>query len=90
MTDRLTWKRYKSIARNRKAGKLLSLQLTLTINNQHVLIIFCQQFQGNFDNNTIVRHAVPRPAMVRKVHIIPTEWKDNFALRLELYGCIAG
>ena len=49
-----------------------------------------QQFQGNFDSDTIVRHYVPRPAMVKSVHIIPIEWETNFAIRLELYGCIAG
>ncbi|KAL9952359.1 hypothetical protein ACROYT_G039604 [Oculina patagonica] len=48
-----------------------------------------KQFRGNRDNNTIVRHYVPRPAMVKSVHIIPTEWENNFAIRLELYGCIA-
>jgi len=49
-----------------------------------------KQFQGNLDNNTIVRHYVPRPAMVKSVHIIPIEWEKNFAIRLEFYGCIAG
>ena len=54
------------------------------------LISGLQQFQGNLDNNTIVRHYVPRPAMVKSVHIIPIEWETNFAIRLEFYGCIAG
>ena len=54
------------------------------------LVFGLQQFQGNRDSNTIVRHYVPRPAMVKSVHIIPIEWKTNFAIRLELYGCIAG
>jgi len=54
------------------------------------LIFGLQQFQGNLDNNTVVRHYVPRPAMVKSVHIIPIEWETNFAIRLELYGCIAG
>lgn len=42
------------------------------------------------DDNAITRHVVPRPAMVKSVHVIPIEWENNFALRLELYGCIAG
>ena len=49
-----------------------------------------QQFQGNLDSNTIVSHHVPRPAMVKSVRIIPTELEKNFAIRLELYGCIVG
>lgn len=49
-----------------------------------------QQFQGNRDNNTVIRHYVPLPAMLKEVHVIPIEWENNFAIRLELYGCIAG
>ncbi|PFX27651.1 Polycystic kidney disease protein 1-like 2 [Stylophora pistillata] len=48
-----------------------------------------KQFKGNVDDNSITLHMVPRPAMLKSVHIIPTEWENNFALRLELYGCIA-
>ena len=47
-----------------------------------------QQFQGNFDNNTVVHHYVPRPTMVDAVYVIPKERNNNFAIRLELYGCI--
>ena len=28
--------------------------------------------------------------MVKYVYLIPIEWETNFAIRLELYGCIAG
>ena len=55
------------------------------------LVVFgLQQFQGNLDSNSIVSHHVPRPATVKSVRIIPTDWEKNFAIRLELYGCIVG
>ncbi|XP_068684193.1 uncharacterized protein [Montipora foliosa] len=48
-----------------------------------------EQFDGNFDNDTIVRHYVPWPVKLTFIYVIPMEWKNNFAIRMELYGCTA-
>ena len=66
---------------------MFSIWLFYRCLNRH---IYFQQFNGNDDNNTIVLHYVPLPAMLTSIHVIPAEWENNFAIRLELYGCIAG
>lgn len=48
-----------------------------------------EQFDGNFDNDTIVRHYVPWPVKLTSISVIPMNWKNNFAIRMELYGCTA-
>ena len=49
-----------------------------------------QLFDGNQDSNSIVRNDMPVPESVITINIMPISWNKNFAIRFELYGCLAG
>ena len=54
-----------------------------------VLSLF-QTFTGNRDANSIQRNEVPLPAVATSVMIMEMVSHNNFALRMELYGCAPG
>ena len=49
-----------------------------------------QIFSGNRNSHSIQYNEVPFPVVTRRVTINPKEIKNNFALRMELYGCKPG
>ncbi|CAH3172071.1 unnamed protein product, partial [Porites evermanni] len=46
-----------------------------------------QMFMGNHDSNTIQLNRVILPAKASSVMLRPISWTNNFAVRMELYGC---
>ena len=47
-------------------------------------------FDGNNDQNTVVRHNLTEVIMARYIRFQPTEWHVHISMRVELYGCYAG
>lgn len=47
-------------------------------------------FPGNKDSNTINRNEVPLPTVVTTVMVMETSSHNNFAVRMELFGCEPG
>ncbi|XP_048586151.1 polycystic kidney disease protein 1-like 2 isoform X1 [Nematostella vectensis] len=48
-----------------------------------------KMFSANNDSNTVVYNDIPIPAKVTSVHLMPIQYETNFAIRIELYGCVA-
>ena len=47
-------------------------------------------FMGNKDGNTIRRNEVPLPTVVTTIMMMETLSHNNFAVRMELFGCEPG
>ena len=47
-------------------------------------------FDGNSDQNTVVRHNLTEVIMARYIRFKPTDWHGHISMRVELYGCYAG
>ncbi|XP_038070097.1 uncharacterized protein LOC119739291 [Patiria miniata] len=59
--------------------------LTTLVNGSGVPVIF----EGNFDSQTIVSNYFDEPVLARRIRILPQEWADGIAMRIELLGCDA-
>ena len=49
-----------------------------------------QEFDGNGDSNTVVRHNLTKPITASIVRFLPTKWHAHISMRVELYGCYTG
>ncbi|XP_078349560.1 polycystin-1-like protein 2 isoform X5 [Oculina patagonica] len=49
-----------------------------------------QMFTGNKDSNSVQRNEVPLPTVVTSIMIMETLSHNNFAVRMELFGCEPG
>lgn len=49
-----------------------------------------QMFQGNDDDDTVVRNNFNYPIVARYVRINPQRWHNFISMRIELYGCRFG
>ena len=49
-----------------------------------------QVFTANSDRDTVVEHAFSPVIIARYLRVLPTEWNERPALRMELYGCYNG
>ena len=47
-------------------------------------------FDGNFDDESIVRSSLGTPVLAQRLQLRPTAWSDAPALQWELYGCPVG
>ena len=47
-------------------------------------------FTGNKDSNSIQRNEVPLPTVVTTIMMMETISYNNFAVRMELFGCEPG
>lgn len=58
------------------------------INSLFAIFIFFKEFDGNLDQNTIVKHEITNPPIrARYIRFQPVSWKGNIAMRAEIYGC---
>lgn len=48
---------------------------------------YLQLFQGNIDNNSHKKNLFEPPFYARFVRVLPWEWHERIALRMELLGC---
>lgn len=46
-----------------------------------------RHFEGNYDQNSVIRHALAPPMTASYVRLLPKTWYKHISLRLELYGC---
>lgn len=53
----------------------------------HIVLIFCQLFNGNTDGGTVVYHDLNPPIRARYIRFCPKEFSVRIAMRVELYGC---
>jgi len=44
-------------------------------------------FQGNTNNNGIVKNDLIPAIVARYIRVLPKSWYDHIAMRMELYGC---
>lgn len=49
-----------------------------------------QEFDGNRDSDTVVRHNLTKPITASIIRFQPTEWHTHISMRVELYGCFTG
>ena len=55
------------------------------------MIVFSSQvFKGNKNNNSVVINSILNPVEARFVRFIPQTWKNSIAIRVEVYGEVAG
>jgi len=47
-------------------------------------------FTGNKDSNTIQRNEVPLPTVATTIMMMAASSHNNFAVRMELFGCEPG
>ena len=59
-------------------------------NASHVELALSQEFAGNRDRDTPVRHVLERPFVAKGVTFHPTAWQGSISMRVELYGCNLG
>ena len=48
--------------------------------------LLIQDFTGNSDMNTVVKHVLSEPFGARQVRLTPTTYNNHKSLRWELYG----
>ena len=46
-----------------------------------------QEFQGNYDVNSIVYHDIAPAIKARFIRVHPTGWERYISMRVEFYGC---
>ncbi|XP_022094569.1 uncharacterized protein LOC110981363 [Acanthaster planci] len=44
-------------------------------------------FAGNYDSETIVKNYFDDPILTQRIRILPQEWSNGIAMRIELLGC---
>lgn len=49
-------------------------------------LLFPQEYQANFDKETVVTNQLSAPLLVDWIKIRPASWSSCIALRVELYG----
>ena len=49
-----------------------------------------QTFEGNVDDDTVVRTNMQYPVVARYVRINPQRWHHFISLRVEIFGCVFG
>ena len=55
--------------------------------NDDSLTILLQIFKANTDTDTPVPHVLICPTAVKCIRILPIEWNNEIAMRIEMIGC---
>lgn len=58
--------------------------------NAFYFSLISQEFTGNKDRNTVVRHDLNPPITARFIRFQPVSWFAHISMRAELYGCLGG
>ena len=45
-------------------------------------------FSGNTDSETVVYNKLPSSIKTRFIRLLPTQWKNQISMRIEVYGCL--
>ena len=67
----------------------MALYYRLSFKRQFSLILF-QEFDGNFDVNTVVYHELVPPILARYIRFLPLAFYGARVLRVEIYGVKEG
>ena len=59
------------------------------LRNQFNNFAFCvfQEFDGNTNRDTVVKHELNPPVRARYIRFRPTAWNLQVSMRVEVYGC---
>ena len=44
-------------------------------------------FSGNTDSETVVYNKLPSSIKTRFIRLLPTQWRNQISMRIEVYGC---
>lgn len=69
----------------------MAFKYTLRVNVIYAYLFGWQEFQGNGDRSTVVVNVFdPIIENARYIRIVPQEWHNHIALRMELFACKGG
>ena len=51
------------------------------------LLFYVQEFLGNTDQDTVVKHRFNEGIRARYIRFHPTGWHNHISMRVEVYGC---
>lgn len=51
------------------------------------LLFYVQEFLGNIDQDTVVKHRFNERIRARYMRFRPTGWHGHISMRVEVYGC---
>ena len=72
------------------SDKMSDITEILLIFERHLqlqLLFYVQEFLGNTDQDTVVKHRFIEGIRARYIQFHPTGWHNHISMRVEVYGC---
>ena len=70
-----------------KMSKITEILLIFERHLQLQLLFYVQEFLGNTDQDTVVKHRFIEGIRARYIRFCPTGWHNHISMRVEVYGC---